>query len=76
MDDAALLNLAADLAKQAGAAILAIRARGFDTTHKSDASPVTEADHAAEALIVAGLRRATPDIPVVAEEEIAAGHVP
>ena len=76
MDDSALLNLAAELAKQAGAIILAVRARGFDTRHKSDASPVTEADHAAEALIVAGLRRATPDIPVVAEEEMAAGHVP
>ncbi len=76
MDDAALLHLAADLARQAGATILAIRTRGFDTRHKADASPVTEADHAAETLIVAGLRRATPDIPVVAEEEIAAGHVP
>lgn len=76
MDDAALLSLAADLARQAGATILAIRARGFDTLRKADASPVTEADHAAEALIVAGLRRATPDIPVVAEEEIAGGHVP
>jgi 3'(2'), 5'-bisphosphate nucleotidase len=76
MDDAALLSLAADLAKQAGALILTVRARGFDTERKSDASPVTEADRAAETLIVAGLRRATPDIPVVAEEEIAAGHVP
>jgi 3'(2'), 5'-bisphosphate nucleotidase len=76
MDDSALLTLAADLAKQAGATILAIRARGFDRHTKPDASPVTEADHAAEALIVAGLRRATPDIPVVAEEEIAGGHVP
>jgi 3'(2'), 5'-bisphosphate nucleotidase len=76
MDDSALLSLAADLAKQAGATILAVRARGFDTRHKADASPVTEADHAAEALIVSGLRRATPAIPVVAEEEIAAGHVP
>jgi len=68
MDDAALLNLAADLAKQAGAIILAVRARGFDTQHKSDASPVTEADHAAEAHIVAGRRRAPPHIRVVAEE--------
>ncbi len=75
MDDAALLSLAADLARQAGALILAVRARGFDTRHKTDASPVTEADHAAEALIVEGLRRATPDTLVVAEEEIAAGHV-
>ena len=76
MDDAALLNLAADLARQAGAIILAIRARGFDTEAKADLSPVTEADRAAEALIVAGLRRAAPDIPVVAEEEVAGGYVP
>ena len=76
MDDSLLLTLAADLARQAGATILAIRARGFDTERKADHSPVTEADRAAEALIVAGLRRATPDIPVVAEEAIAAGHVP
>lgn len=76
MDDAALLNLAADLAKQAGAAILAVRARGFDDTiRKADASPVTEADHASEKIIVEGLRRAAK-VPVVAEEEIAAGHVP
>ena len=68
-----MLTLAADLARRAGAVILAVRARGFDTLHKSDASPVTEADHAAEALIVEGLRAATPDIPVIAEEEHAAG---
>jgi len=76
MDDNDLLGLAADLARQAGATILAVRARGFDTLRKADASPVTEADRAAEALIVAGLRRATPDLPVIAEEEVAAGHVP
>ena len=75
MEDAALLTLAADLARRAGAVILAVRARGFETTRKSDASPVTEADHAAEALIVQGLRAATPGIPVVAEEEHAAGAV-
>jgi len=75
MEDAALLTLAADLARRAGAVILAVRARGFETIRKSDASPVTEADHAAEALIVQGLRAATPGIPVVAEEEHAAGAV-
>ncbi|MDE2199632.1 MAG: 3'(2'),5'-bisphosphate nucleotidase CysQ [Rhodospirillales bacterium] len=75
MNDPALLALAADLAHQAGAIILAVRARGFDTLRKADRSPVTEADHAAEALILAGLR-AAGDIPVVAEEEIAGGHVP
>lgn len=76
MDDDALLALAADLTECAGAAILAVRARGFDVVRKADFSPVTEADHAAEAIIVAGLRAAAPEIPVVAEEEMAAGHTP
>jgi 3'(2'), 5'-bisphosphate nucleotidase len=71
-----LLELAFDLAARAGVVILEIRARGFQTRAKLDASPVTEADHAAEALIVAGLREATPTVPVVAEEEIAGGHEP
>ena len=75
-DDAALLELAAKLAWQAAELILSIRARGFSTQTKTDRSPVTEADHAAEALITAGLRAATPLIPVVAEEEIAGGHIP
>lgn len=75
MDDIELLSLAADLAKRAAATILAVRARGFDVLSKHDATPVTEADHAAETLIVEGLRRAAPGIPVIAEEEIAAGHV-
>jgi 3'(2'), 5'-bisphosphate nucleotidase len=44
--------------------------------YKSDSSPVTEADKAAEVVILAALRAAQPDIPVVAEEEAAAGRVP
>ena len=75
MDDAALLSLAADLARRAGAVIMAVRARGFETLRKKDHSPVTEADHSAEALILEGLRGAAPHIPVIAEEEIEAGHV-
>jgi 3'(2'), 5'-bisphosphate nucleotidase len=76
LNDRQLLDLAAGLAWQAAELILGIRARGFSTTRKPDASPVTEADQAAEALIADGLRRASPLIPVVAEEEISAGHVP
>jgi 3'(2'), 5'-bisphosphate nucleotidase len=76
MNDRALLDLAFDLARQAGEEIMRVRARGFATMEKADESPVTEADHAAEALILAGLRQATPGIPVVAEEEMAAGHIP
>jgi 3'(2'), 5'-bisphosphate nucleotidase len=75
MEDAELLALAADLALRAGARIMEVRARGFDVLRKRDASPVTEADHAAETIIVEGLRRATPDIPVIAEEEVEAGRV-
>ena len=67
MDDDALISLAAALALDAGAAILAIRQRGFDVVRKEDRSPVTEADHAAEAIIVAGLRKAVPNVPVIAE---------
>jgi 3'(2'), 5'-bisphosphate nucleotidase len=44
--------------------------------YKSDASPVTAADREAEALILEALRAVAPDIPVVAEEEAAAGRVP
>ncbi len=75
MDDRALLELAADLADQAGVVIREIRARGFAEKNKDDGSIVTEADHAAEKIIAAGLRAACPDIPVIAEEEAAAGLV-
>jgi len=37
---------------------------------KADASPVTEADHASEAIILEGLRALTPGVPVVSEEEV------
>jgi 3'(2'), 5'-bisphosphate nucleotidase len=74
MNDDALMSLASALALEAGAAILAVRRRGFDVVRKEDRSPVTEADHAAESIIVAGLRQAAPRIPVVAEEETAAGR--
>ncbi len=75
MTDEALLELAAGLALQAAEVILAIRARGFAVSRKADRSVVTEADQAAETLIVAGLLAAVPEIPVVAEEAVAGGAV-
>jgi 3'(2'), 5'-bisphosphate nucleotidase len=75
MDDATLLNFAAELASRAGAAILAIRDRGYQIQHKADRSVVTEADHAAEVIILAGLREALPGCTIVAEEEVAAGKM-
>lgn len=43
---------------------------------KADGSPVTEADRAAEAIILKGLAKLTPDIPVVAEEAVSGGDIP
>ncbi len=43
---------------------------------KADASPVTEADRAAEGFILAELERHFPGVPVVAEEAVSMGKVP
>jgi len=43
---------------------------------KADESPVTAADRAGEAIILAGLAQVAAGIPVVAEEEAAAGRIP
>ena len=60
------------LALEAGDKIMEIYADpDFDVRAKSDDSPVTEADEAADALISAGLRAAFPDIPLVTEEQAA-----
>jgi len=66
----------ADAARAAGEAILTIVRRGFDVEAKRDSSPVTEADRAAELVILAALARAAPGVPVIAEEEVAAGRIP
>jgi 3'(2'),5'-bisphosphate nucleotidase len=48
----------------------------FVTAWKPDASPVTEADRAAEALIVPLLTDGWPRVPIISEELFAAGCVP
>lgn len=72
----ALLPEVRRAAEAAAKAILAHYESGCGTSRKADGSPVTEADHAAEAVILPILRRLTPDIPVVSEEEAAAGLTP
>lgn len=72
----ALLDALLPIARQAGAAIMNIYATDFEVRGKDDASPVTEADECAEALILPALASLTPDIPIVAEEAVAAGHIP
>tara|TARA_R110000868_G_scaffold293619_4_gene554111 strand:+ start:184 stop:1011 length:828 start_codon:yes stop_codon:yes gene_type:complete len=79
LSDAALqtmISLFEELALQAGAVIMPFYENGCETQIKQDDSPVTAADHAAEEVILAGLRAAYPEIPIVAEEEISAGHKP
>ena len=75
-DHAGLLDELAETAREAGEAILQIVRRGFDVDTKADASPVTEADRAAELIILAALARSAPGVPVIAEEEVAAGRIP
>ncbi|MEO6224903.1 MAG: 3'(2'),5'-bisphosphate nucleotidase CysQ [Sphingomicrobium sp.] len=76
MDKARLVDELADAAREAGEAILTIVRRGFEIESKQDSSPVTEADRAAELVILAALARAAPGVPVIAEEEVAAGRIP
>lgn len=71
-----LLETLIPLARQAGKLVMDVYATDFAVRGKDDASPVTEADERAEAVILAGLAALTPEIPVVAEEAVAAGKLP
>lgn len=74
MDHAEFVTVARRLAIEAGNRIMEIYdSKDFDVRAKSDASPVTEADEAADALISAGLRAAFPGATLVTEEQ-AASH--
>jgi 3'(2'), 5'-bisphosphate nucleotidase len=75
-DDAAKLAVLEHLALAAGRRIMEICDAGVMAERKDDSSPVTEADRAAERIILDGLRVAFPGIPCVAEEECAAGRSP
>jgi 3'(2'), 5'-bisphosphate nucleotidase len=63
------------IARAAGVVVMRHYEAGCDTRIKSDRSPVTDADEEAEKLILAELAAAYPGVPVVAEEEAAAGRV-
>ena len=76
MDLLALLEPLGVACREAGQAILEVRRRGFAVECKEDRSPVTEADRAAEAILLRALRRHAPGVPVIAEEEVAAGRMP
>ena len=73
-----ILSVLRLIAERAGKIILAYYVEGEDieVREKDDSSPVTEADEAAETFILGALNTLTPDIPVVAEEAMAAGETP
>ncbi|MCD1624926.1 MAG: 3'(2'),5'-bisphosphate nucleotidase CysQ [Paracoccaceae bacterium] len=74
MDYQKLTDVMRRLSIEAGKRIMEIyNADDFEVKTKSDASPVTEADEAADALISEGLRAAFPEIALVTEEQ-AASH--
>lgn len=74
MDNVEFVTQARRLALAAGDKIMEIyNSNTFDVKVKSDESPVTEADEAADAIIAAGLRAAFPDVALVTEEQ-AASH--
>jgi 3'(2'), 5'-bisphosphate nucleotidase len=63
-----LLDDLCEIVARASAAILAIPVSQAEQRTKDDRSPVTKADHASEAIIVEGLARLLPGVPVIAEE--------
>jgi 3'(2'), 5'-bisphosphate nucleotidase len=71
-----LANLV-QLTKAAGEVILKVyHSNDFNVQSKADESPVTAADLAAHYYLMAGLKRLTPNIPVVSEEDTDSLRVP
>jgi len=65
----------AEIAWQAGEILVAHYEAGVEVRRKEDHSPVTAADEEAEAYILARLGTLAPEVPVIAEEEAAAGRL-
>jgi 3'(2'), 5'-bisphosphate nucleotidase len=66
--DAGLIDRLTTIVSQAAAAILAVRADALHTRTKADQSPVTAADDASEAIIMDGVARLLPGVPIISEE--------
>ncbi|MEO9823663.1 MAG: 3'(2'),5'-bisphosphate nucleotidase CysQ [Paracoccaceae bacterium] len=70
IDRLALVSAMRRLSIEAGRAIMDVYARDdLGVRAKADASPVTEADEAADAIISAGLRAEFPNVALVTEEQ-------
>ncbi|BCJ89968.1 3'(2'),5'-bisphosphate nucleotidase CysQ [Terrihabitans soli] len=71
-----LVPLLARLAAEAGRLILSFSEGGLEVRSKKDESPVTNADVRAEEMLLEGLARILPGVPVLAEEQASDGKVP
>ena len=67
---AAIMEPLTDIVAQAGAAVLAVNRHSMAVDGKSDGSPVTEADLAADRIIAIGLAQLAPHIPALSEESV------
>lgn len=65
-----------DLARKASNAIMEYYKNDVVVTRKDDGSPVTLADQASEDILIAGLQKLSPNIPIIAEESAEAGKSP
>jgi len=63
-------------ARSGGAKAMEFREEGVDTEHKGDGSPVTIADRAVEAALIATLAETMPGVPALGEEQFEAGACP
>jgi 3'(2'), 5'-bisphosphate nucleotidase len=71
-DLAALAESLMPIVARAGAAIMQIYDGAFAVQRKDDNSPLTLADLESQRVIIDGLKRITPDIPILSEESAAA----
>src|SRR5258707_1158000 len=67
---AALIEPLTDIVIRAGEAILAVNRSAMKVDGKTDGSPVTEADLAADRVIAEGLARLAPGVPSLSEERL------
>jgi 3'(2'), 5'-bisphosphate nucleotidase len=73
---AELIEPLTEIVTQAGAAILAVNRSAMKIDGKTDGSPVTEADLAADSIIAAGLARLAPNVPSLSEERTQHAELP
>jgi 3'(2'), 5'-bisphosphate nucleotidase len=74
IDRDAVVDIFAEIAIEAAVAVMAVYAGESRARKKPDGSPVSEADEAAEVIILTRLGERLPDLPVLAEEAAARGE--